>query len=183
MRVGRALHVPPDSDAAQRTLRQKLILAIGSGGYVGYLPASGAISVAVIGVPLYLLLALLPGWAYAAVLAGFTLLSVGVHSSADRILREKDSGKIVLDEVCGFLVAMTLLPAVTWQLVLLGFVVERGLDVAKPWPAGLIERRVAGGWGVVGDDLGAGSYACLALHLTCLMFPAWVGLLAGPLAP
>jgi phosphatidylglycerophosphatase A len=38
-------------------------------------------------------------------------------------------------------------------------------DIWKPFPAGLIDGRVEGGFGVVGDDLVAGVYAGLAAWL------------------
>jgi phosphatidylglycerophosphatase A len=41
----------------------------------------------------------------------------------------------------------------------------RIFDIVKPFPAGLIDRRVHGGAGVVGDDLVAGVYAGLAGRL------------------
>jgi phosphatidylglycerophosphatase A len=44
------------------------------------------------------------------------------------------------------------------------FVLFRAMDVLKPFPAGRLER-LAGGWGIVADDLVAGIYANLALRL------------------
>jgi len=41
----------------------------------------------------------------------------------------------------------------------------RVFDVLKPFPAGLIDGRIEGGVGVVGDDLVAGIYAGLAGRL------------------
>ena len=63
----------------------------------------------------------------------------------------------------------------TWQLALVAFAVERALDISKFPPAGWVERRVPGGWGVVGDDLVAGGYTCLVLHGLCLFAPNLVG--------
>jgi phosphatidylglycerophosphatase A len=50
------------------------------------------------------------------------------------------------------------LPA-TWGAIGVGFVLFRLFDVVKPFPAGFIDGRVEGGFGVVGDDLVAGVYA------------------------
>ena len=41
----------------------------------------------------------------------------------------------------------------------------RLFDILKPFPAGLIDRRMTGGLGVVGDDLVAGVYAGLLARL------------------
>jgi phosphatidylglycerophosphatase A len=53
----------------------------------------------------------------------------------------------------------------TWLAAGLAFLFFRLFDVVKPFPAGLIDRRVEGGLGVVGDDLVAGLYAGLASRL------------------
>lgn len=165
----------------QRTARQRLVLLIGSAGPLGYAPASGTVTVAVLGVPVYLLLhAWLPGWGYLAVTAAVTLFGVWIHGVGDRILGEKDSRKLVIDELAGFFVAMTAVPSFgvspTWQLVALGFCLERAIDIVKIWPATWIERRWPGGWGVVFDDVVAGLYTLGLLQLVMHFFPAAVGL-------
>ena len=45
-----------------------------------------------------------------------------------------------------------------------GFVAFRLLDIAKPWPISLADRRIGGGLGIVLDDVMAGALACAALH-------------------
>ncbi len=76
---------------------------------------------------------------------------------------ESDPGAIVLDEVAGQWLALTLLALgagraarpVDWAL---SFVLFRLLDVTKPWPIRRLER-LPGGWGIVADDLAAGLVA------------------------
>jgi phosphatidylglycerophosphatase A len=158
------------------TRRQKWLLRIGSIGPLGHAPASGTVAVAVAGIPLYLLMQrFLPVWAYVAVTTVFALVAVWVHGAGDRILGEKDSRKLVLDELAGFFVAMIGVPP-TWPLVLGGFLLERALDIVKVPPANWIERRWPGGWGVVGDDLVAGLYALIFLQAAIRWVPAWGGL-------
>jgi phosphatidylglycerophosphatase A len=53
----------------------------------------------------------------------------------------------------------------SWSAAVLAFLVFRIFDVVKPFPAGLIDRRVHGGLGVVGDDLVAGAYAGIVTRL------------------
>ena len=171
---------PADAEAAggakPRSTSDKALLFIGSLGYLGFVPfASGTVAVAVAGVPLYLFLAIVLGLAdqpglYVAVVAAFTLLSIWVAGHADRVLDEKDSKKNVIDELPGYLVALIGLP-VTWQLMLVAFFVERAIDIAKIWPANWIERRVPGGWGVVLDDVVAGLYTLVLLHLGVHFWP------------
>ena len=172
----KALHPTKESEDLVLSRSQRWLLVIGSCGYVGYLPASGTVSVALVGIPVYcLLLSRLSDFVYVGVVAAFTLLSVWLHDRGDRILGEKDSGKLVFDELVGYFIALTWLP-LTWQLVVAAFFLERGLDILKVWPANVLEKRVKGGWGVVLDDVVAGIYACLLLHLACRWFPTWVGL-------
>lgn len=79
----------------------------------------------------------------------------------------KDPGSVVIDEVAGQW--LTLLPAATDPLLFaVGFVLFRIADIVKPWPANVADRRIAGGFGIMADDVVAAAYAgavLLALRL------------------
>ncbi len=75
-----------------------------------------------------------------------------------------DPGEIVIDEVIGFLITMTWLPA-TWQAYLLGFIIFRALDIYKPGPIGRLDQKVKGPWGVMLDDIAAGIIGNLVLQI------------------
>ena len=171
-----------DPSPAARPAADRAILFVGSLAYLGFVPfASGTVSVAVVGVPLYLLLAgvLELAWpSYLIVVIAFTLFSVVVADRTDRILEEKDSKKNVIDELPGYLFALVGLP-VTWQFILAAFFIERAIDIAKVWPASWIERRLPGGWGVVLDDVVAGLYTLAILHATAALLPGWFGITGG----
>ena len=85
---------------------------------------------------------------------------------------------IVVDEVAGYLVTMALSSA-TWQAALLGFVLFRVLDVAKPWPASFFDRKVKNGFGVVMDDVMAGVWGLVAMQVITLALRAWAGCTTG----
>jgi phosphatidylglycerophosphatase A len=113
-------------------------------------------------VPLYLLLR--PHGPLAIGAAAIVATAVGVWASG-RVaarLRVHDPQIVVIDEVAGFLVTQLGAPPTTAGLVA-GFVLFRVLDQVKPFPARLAERRLAGGWGIVLDDLVAGAWAALLL--------------------
>jgi len=171
-------HGPTEPDTSQSPLGPKAMLFVGSLGYLGFVPvASGTVAVAVVGVPLHLLLVLGLGlgWpAYLAFTVAFTLLSVWIADRADAILGEKDSSRNVIDELPGYLIALTALP-VTWRIVVAAFLLERAIDIAKIWPANWIERRLPGGWGVVLDDVVAGMYTLGILRLGLYLAPGWLG--------
>jgi phosphatidylglycerophosphatase A len=58
-------------------------------------------------------------------------------------------------------------------LYLLSFVLFRVADIAKPWPASWCDRRLAGGFGVMADDMVAGLYAAAALFVLVRVVPWW----------
>ena len=130
----------------------------------GYSPlASGTVGT-LAAIPLYLLMANLPDSAYIAVLVLFTLLSCRISGQAEVIFGEKDSSRIVIDEVVGYLFTMIAVP-VGWKSVILGFFLFRFFDITKVPPARYFDRNLKNGYGVVLDDVVAGIYSCVALHL------------------
>jgi phosphatidylglycerophosphatase A len=84
---------------------------------------------------------------------------VGLVSSTlfSRELRQKDPGKIVIDEVCGQMIALFLIPP-SWLPILVSFLLFRLFDVAKPYPIRKLER-LEDGLGIMADDVLAGLYA------------------------
>lgn len=90
--------------------------------------------------------------------------SVLLGPAAERIEGRKDPGVFVLDEVAGQLVALAAAPPVTLGDVLFAFAAFRLFDIVKPFPARRWER-LRGGFGIALDDVVAGLYATLALHL------------------
>lgn len=81
--------------------------------------------------------------------------------------REKDPKYVVVDEVLGMFLTFTGVTLSPLNLIA-GFFLFRIFDVIKPFPCRQLEK-MPGFWGITLDDLGAGIYACLILHL---LFPA-----------
>jgi phosphatidylglycerophosphatase A len=82
-------------------------------------------------------------------------------------LGRPDPSRIVLDEICGQLVALAFLPA-GWLPVGLSFALFRFFDIIKPGPIRRLER-LPGGWGIMADDLGAGLVAAVLTRLVLLV--------------
>jgi phosphatidylglycerophosphatase A len=59
---------------------------------------------------------------------------------------------------------MFMAPAGWWWIVI-GFLLFRLFDIVKPWPIRWLDRNVAGGFGVMIDDVLAGLMALLCLQL------------------
>jgi phosphatidylglycerophosphatase A len=137
-------------------------LAFGFGS--GLLPKAPGSWGTLIGIPFFLLLAPLPLAGY--LLATLALFGVGVWAcgKAGRELGVHDHPAIVWDEVVGYLVTMTAIPA-DWQWLLAGFLLFRLFDILKPWPVRWLDRKVAGGVGVMVDDVAAGLMAWAVLQV------------------
>ncbi len=81
-----------------------------------------------------------------------------------------DPREVVVDEFAGQAITFIPIGAVPtgqiWATAVLGFLLFRLLDIAKPWPARKLEK-LPKGWGILADDLLVGIYAGIAL-LFCL---------------
>ncbi len=75
----------------------------------------------------------------------------------------KDPQFIVIDEVAGQLVALVGAP-LGWKSFLAGFILFRAFDIVKPPPVRQLEA-LPEGIGIVVDDIAAGLYAWLVMHL------------------
>jgi len=83
----------------------------------------------------------------------------------------KDPSEVVADETAGQAITLMFIPAgicncplTTMGAVMGAFFLFRGFDILKPWPAGAVQR-VAGGWGILLDDIFAGIMSGAALLL------------------
>ncbi len=130
----------------------------------GFSPVASGTVGTLAAIPLYLLMMRLPLPVYVAVTIVFTLCSCWISGRAEVVFGEKDSSKIVIDEVAGYLVTMVAVPG-SWKTVALGFLLFRFFDVTKIPPARYFDRHLKNGYGVVLDDVVAGVYSCISLHV------------------
>ena len=109
---------------------------------------------------------LLPALAVLSIIACITL-----SPRAERLFGKKDPAQVVIDEVAGYLLAVSFFPMKD-QLVVgpIAFLAFRVFEVFKPFPAGR-SQQLPRGWGIVADDLIAGLYAAavVAVALYYLM--------------
>jgi phosphatidylglycerophosphatase A len=128
-------------------------------------------------------------WEYLSILVLISGVGVWAATRAADFWREKDPGRVVIDEVSGqFLTLLlgcgipnwwrvsslryaTLAPGfiimrsvLNWKYLLLGFILFRLFDIWKPFPARQAES-LPGGWGIMTDDWVAGIYAALGLWI------------------
>jgi phosphatidylglycerophosphatase A len=76
----------------------------------------------------------------------------------------QDPQFIVIDEVAAQWLVLVAAP-LDWSAYLAAFLLFRLFDITKPWPARVIERRVAAGLGIMLDDTAAALYAILFLWI------------------
>ncbi|HSW49333.1 MAG TPA: phosphatidylglycerophosphatase A [Bryobacteraceae bacterium] len=111
------------------------------------------------------LLAHFRGWEQAdfALLAAVSL-APGIWAAhvVSRASGEEDPSRIVVDEAIGQWVTLAGAAAFNWKSLLAGFLLFRAFDIWKPPPVRQAER-LAGGVGIVADDVAAGLYGALVL--------------------
>lgn len=148
----------------QGGILRRFVLFFATGFGLGYLPYAPGTFGSVVGAAFVWLLKDLTWLPYLATALTFAVFAAWISGFADMILKTKDNQKIVIDEIAGMLVTMALVP-MTWRTLLAGFILFRLFDIWKPFPVRLIQDRVPGGWGVVGDDVLAGVYANFILQI------------------
>jgi phosphatidylglycerophosphatase A len=102
-------------------------------------------------------------WATIAAAALVTLVGIPAATRVVRATGIKDPQFVVIDEVAGQLVALIAVPF-GWKTFLAGLILFRVFDILKPFPIRRLER-LPQGTGIVVDDLGAGFYALVVMHL------------------
>lgn len=139
---------------------KRIIKLISTGFYLGYSPIAPGTVGSLLGVLIYLLLRELV-YVYIAVTLLLFIVGFIVSEKAEEIFNEKDSPKIVIDEIASIcLVYIFIKP--TWLMVGFGFLLFRVFDIMKPYPAKRLEK-LSGSKGIMLDDLVAACYAILGV--------------------
>ncbi|CAK8724524.1 Phosphatidylglycerophosphatase [Candidatus Electrothrix laxa] len=137
---------------------------IATGAYSGYLPKAPGTWGSLVGVLIWAIgLHRLAPTAYAVILAGILLIGTAAAGAAEKIVDQGDPGLVVIDEILGQLIALSLLP---WHplTALAGFALFRFFDILKPFPVSWLDQHIHGGLGIMLDDVMAGIYALLVLQ-------------------
>jgi phosphatidylglycerophosphatase A len=101
----------------------------------------------------------------AAIALAVLVILVGIPA-ATRVARAsggKDPQFVVIDEVAGQLITLIAVP-LAWQTFLVGLILFRAFDIIKPPPVRQLER-LPEGTGIMLDDVAAGIFAWIAMHL------------------
>lgn len=91
------------------------------------------------------------------------LIGIPAATQVARGAGKKDPQFVVIDEVAGQLIALIAVP-LAWKSFLAGFILFRAFDIVKPPPVRQLEA-IPEGAGIVLDDVAAGLYALVIVHL------------------
>ncbi|MFT4729236.1 MAG: phosphatidylglycerophosphatase A [Granulosicoccus sp.] len=136
---------------------------IALGGGLGLAPKAPGTFGTLLGIPL---LFLMPNnlVAYLVVLVLLFVLGVWCCDACAKNLGVHDHPGIVWDEVVGYLITMIAVPK-TLVWVVVGFILFRFFDILKPWPISWIDKQVAGGMGIMLDDVLAAVFALIVIQV------------------
>lgn len=144
---------------------RRLALLLASNLGLGYAPVVPGTFGTLAGLPVFWLLADRGAVPYVLTWGAITAVAVWAAGVAGRHYGVVDDGRIVIDELSGYLVTVAFLPW-SWTTAWLGFFWFRVFDILKPPPVRWIDQRCKNGFGVVFDDVAAGIYAAIALRVT-----------------
>ena len=101
-------------------------------------------------------------------LTALVLFFIGLKSveRLEQKLDSHDPSFIVIDEVAAILIVISVAPFLGSGFfageILISFLLFRFFDAKKPWLVGLADRKIAGAWGVMMDDIVAAIFAILS---------------------
>jgi phosphatidylglycerophosphatase A len=152
---------------------RRLAVFVCSFGYIGFFPIAPGTVGSAAGVAVYLACRNLgiPHFELPLIVVLFAL-GVALTKPCEEDLRCVDPGPVVIDEVMGMLITLFMIP-VGWGGLLLGFLIFRGFDILKPFPARQLEQ-LHGGLGVMADDAMAAVYSNLLLRGAFFLAPHWL---------
>ncbi|HQL91369.1 MAG TPA: phosphatidylglycerophosphatase A [Syntrophales bacterium] len=153
----------------EASLGKTVVKLIATGLGSGYSPFAPGTAGTLVAIPLFLALSPLSWPLYLASVSALTLLAVYASGEAERIFDRKDSPRIVIDEIVGFLWSLFLVGPTAGRIAA-AFFLFRIFDILKPPPARWCQDRLPGGWGVVMDDVAAGIWANAVLQAALHFF-------------
>ena len=136
-------------------------------GFLGYIPYAPGTIGSLFALALFLITDL-PLYAHFSVIIIGALLGIYASSAAEKILNEKDSKKIIIDEFIGFYVSVFYLPK-TFGFAIAAFLLFRFFDILKPLFISKLEKTLSNGLGIMADDILAGIYTNIVLQIWLLM--------------
>ncbi|MFH2092831.1 MAG: phosphatidylglycerophosphatase A [Pseudomonadota bacterium] len=149
------------------TLYQKMIMFLATGAYTGKSPVVPGTIGTIAAIPFALIFLIISPPFIGVYVVSLILAAIFIADQAEKILGQKDPGCIVIDEIAGYVVALSIVP-VTVSTIIAGFFLFRLFDIVKIGPVKYFERKFPGGAGVVLDDVMAGIMSAIVLRILYL---------------
>lgn len=137
-------------------------LALGFGS--GLLPKAPGTYGTIAAIPIFIMMSYLTVDLYLAVLVVMAITGIYICGKAASDAGVHDHPAIVWDEIVGYLITMFMVP-MTWQSIIVGFILFRVFDIFKPWPISWLDQHCKGGFGIMIDDVLAGIFALICMHI------------------
>jgi len=142
---------------------------LATGCFIGNISFAPGTFGSILGIPLCFLLSKINLLVAVLLTVMFVLFAILIAQEAENILKTKDPGCIVIDEIAGLMVTLIGLP---FNIISVGsgFLIFRFLDVWKPYPIRFVENKLSGGAGIVMDDVAAGICGNLLLRVVFFFY-------------
>lgn len=160
-------------NSSMQNLLEKSAFQIATFFGIGRLPKMPGTWASLAALPLAYGMLHLNAFAYMGLTILILFLGIFACDILEKTRKSHDDGDLVIDEVVGILITLTWLP-ITWQSFVFGFVLFRFLDILKPFPISVLDKKVKGGLGVMIDDVAAGIIANIVLQVIYTK-TSWLG--------
>lgn len=144
--------------------RQKSVVFLATGCYIGNIPFAPGTFGSLLGLPLCFFLSKIEFSIAVLSTLIFIFCAIWIAEEAEKILKTQDPECIVIDEIAGIILTLFGLPFNMTSAVL-GFLLFRTLDIWKPYPIRFLEQKFSGGIGIILDDVAAGILSNLFLRV------------------
>jgi len=113
---------------------------IATGFFSGKIPFAPGTFGTLAAIPFALVLLIIPASFYGVYIVCLVLAAIYFADKAEKIIGKKDPGCIVIDEIAGFVVALSIVPVNVYTLAA-GFFIFRFFDVIKSAPVRYFENN------------------------------------------
>ena len=144
--------------------KQKSVMFLATGCYIGTISFAPGTLGSILGLFLCYFLSKIGILSSLFLSITFVLIAMWIAHEAEILLKTKDPGCIVIDEIAGMILTLIGLPF-NMIMVVPGFILFRALDIWKPYPIRFFDKNLSGGVGVVMDDVAAGILSNFILRI------------------
>lgn len=143
-------------------MKQKIAYVLCTFLGVGYLPHAPGTFASFLAI--LILHFFTPGYALLIIITTVSIIITVTFTSEIEKKDGKDPGHIVMDEIAGQFFSFLFIADLNIKILLIGFLFFRLFDIYKPFGINHLQKYKSG-WGVVLDDILAGFYTNLLLHV------------------